>query len=108
MPTIHSHTKTMPDGSEIDVFKLHKLLIDSESFAMPLSDIQKPSKSKRTGFSKIRSEKADISFPIIIDEQKFIIDGRHRYFKLLDRGQTNIKVIVANKSDIKRATINLH
>lgn len=105
MPTIHSHTRTMPDGSVVDVFKLHKILKDRAPIKLPITDILKPNKSKRTGFSKKRSEHADIAFPLIIDRNNFLIDGRHRYFKLVDKQVTTIQAVVAEQKDIKKATL---
>ncbi len=105
MTTTHTHTKTMPDGTQVDIFKLHEILKERECFTMPISDIKKPSKSRRSGFSKKRSYEADTSFSLIIDENRFLIDGRHRYFKLLERGEKNVKVVIANEADIRSVTL---
>jgi len=42
--------------------------------------------------------KADLSFPIILDEDGEIMDGRHRIMKVLFEGKKTIKAVRFNKN----------
>lgn len=90
------HTKTMPDGSKIDINKLIELTQHLPAQEMSLTDIKRPGRDKRTGFSMKRYERTDINHPLLIDENRNMLDGRHRYHKLMDQGQqsTQVKMIL--------------
>lgn len=95
----------MPDGRKIDILKLHSLLADREVVTIPLENIKAPSNSKKSGFSKLRLQKSDTSFALIVDEAGFLIDGRHRFFKLLESGEKVANVKVASVQDIAAAEV---
>jgi hypothetical protein len=95
----------MPDGSKVDILKLYDLLKDREVIQMPIEQIKSPSRSERSGFSQVRLKRSDVSFPLIIDENRFLVDGRHRFFKLLDAGETMVKVKFATAEDLATATV---
>lgn len=95
-----THSKTMLDGQIVDILKLYDLLKNRESVEIPLESIKSPSRSSRSGFSASRLKNSDTSFPLIIDENRFLIDGRHRFFKLLDTGVSIANVKIATAKDI--------
>lgn len=103
--TTHSHDKTLPDGSTIDVFKLMELVKSLQSAEVPISEITDWNASKRTGFSEKRLAKADLSYPIIIDENKAHLDGRHRLVKAHRQGDESIQAITAPQSLIEQSKI---
>ena len=43
-------------------------------------------------------QKADLDFPIILDEDGFVLDGRHRIIKALVEGKTHIKFVRFTKN----------
>lgn len=102
----HSHTKTMPDGSIIDILKLNSLLNKRKAISVSIEKIKFPSKSKRSGYSDKRFREADISLPLIINKDGFLIDGRHRFFKILESKLKKFRVKVATDQDITKVVID--
>ena len=49
-------------------------------------------------------EKADLNYPIILDETGDLIDGTHRLRKALNTGVKTIKAVVATTDQIKEAS----
>lgn len=97
-----THTKTLPDGSKIDVLKLIELLKDREVEEVDLNSLDAPkNKERKTGFSEKRYREADISYPLIVDQNRSLLDGRHRYFKIRDGGGTFARVRTATPEDIE-------
>jgi hypothetical protein len=98
-----THTKTFPDHTKVDVFKLTLILKDRSPETRSLSELKGVHQNKGFGYSTKRVETADTSLPVIIDDTGFVIDGNHRVNKLLAQGETQIKVLVATKEDIEKA-----
>lgn len=72
-----------------------------KSIKLNISEITGASRGTKTGFSKKRYEKADIKWPIIVDEHKDIIDGRHRLLKAKDQNKKTIKAYILASDIIK-------
>lgn len=98
-----THTKTFPDHTKVDVFKLTLILKDRVPEERSISQLKGIHQNKGFGFSLKRVETADTSIPIIVDESGFVIDGNHRVNKLLREGKTLVSVLVAKKADIDNA-----
>ena len=97
-------TKITSDGQELDVTRLNKLVGGRASEKVSLEDIKTDgNRSKSTGFGSKRYENADTSKPILVDTDNNILDGRHRYYKLLDNGRKTTKVIRVSEEDIASA-----
>jgi hypothetical protein len=107
--TTNTHTKTMLDPdkpgqtAKYDVWKLLEVVSDKPTQVIELSQIHGVDRSKRTGFSKKRFQVVDPNLPLLVTQNYFLIDGRHRYFKLLDLGETTAKVIVVTPQDLRLA-----
>ena len=101
-----THTATLPNGETIDVFKLMELLKGREAEEIALSEIHGRDRSKKTGFSPVsRYPQADTSFPGIVDENNYLLDGRHRLFKQLDQGAETGMFQRATPEDIQAALL---
>ncbi len=105
MSHTHTHTKTFQDGTTIDIFKLIENLESRAPINIGISLIKGPSRSKKSGFSSKRYEKADTQYPLIINEENLLIDGRHRLYKLIDQGNKTASVIIATKSDLENVIV---
>jgi len=77
-----THTYSNATGS-YDVLELQKLLENEPCEEVLIADIKGVSKSRRSGFSKHRLLKTDTTFPVILDFDNNLIDGRHRIIKLM-------------------------
>jgi hypothetical protein len=100
---VNLHTKTLPNGHEVDVHKLIDLTEGREVETIPIGDssLKGANRSKRTGFGPKRYEEADLSKPILVDTDNNIIDGRHRYLKSVDEGLDTIDVRRVTEEDLK-------
>lgn len=98
-----SHTKTMPDGRTLDIIRLMKMLEGRPTEERSLSDIQTPSRSRRDGFSMNRYAKVDEDKPMIVGKDNQLLDGRHRFFKRMDKGLTTARVREAGDDDLDAA-----
>ena len=58
------------------------------------------------GFSEEKLAKVDTSYPILVDSEMNLVDGRHRKLKLLTRGEKKINVIVLTKADIDGSALS--
>lgn len=98
------HTKTLPNGHEIDILKLEELVKDRTVETIPAGDLSLSgaNRSKRTGYGPKRYEDADTSKPVLVDEDNNIIDGRHRYFKSVDEKQNSVDCIRVTGDDISK------
>lgn len=79
------------------VARLHQLARDLPVMEIPLEHLnvyQKYDITLRQMVMHMQAvEKADLSFPIILDEDGEILDGRHRIMKALFTGQKTIKAV---------------
>jgi hypothetical protein len=67
----HTHTKTMPDGSKVDILFLMELVLCARLIVVPRNpDDIEYSRSSRTGFSKERYDNADTAWPILLRESE--------------------------------------
>ena len=99
----HSHTKTLPDGRKVDILKLIKATNTHPIKQVSLTDISGASNSRKSGFSKSRYEKTDTQYPLLITKDKFLLDGRHRYFKLKNNGETTAPARIVNSRLLNEA-----
>ncbi len=95
-----THTKTLPTGETIDVFKLLLILQGRKARTWDITKVKQPSASKKDGFSAKRQSNVDLDQPIIVDEQGYVIDGRHRLLKLIASGSTQVRVVIATTEDL--------
>lgn len=97
--TTTSHDKTLKDGTVIDVLKLIELTNNQPTTMVKLKDIKNVDRSKKTGFSSKRYAKADTSYPLLVDSNYSLLDGRHRYFKLKDNDvlQTPTRIVTSDQ-----------
>lgn len=103
---VHTHTKTMPDNSVIDILKLIDLVKNREPQEILLDDLDAPrGKNKATGFSEKRYAAADTAYPLLVGPGNYLVDGRHRYFKLRDAGATKTKAHALTRDEIAAATL---
>jgi hypothetical protein len=97
---ITTHVKTMPNGDMIDVLGLANRFKNVRPESVPIGMVKGASRSKKSGFSTKRYEKANTKHPMLIDKDDFLIDGRHRYLKLADRGAKKVNVIRVSDADL--------
>jgi hypothetical protein len=84
-----SHIKVLASGQMINVDKLYDILSEGKIEEVPLDDINGyGTRSKRDRFGSKRYEKADPDSFGIIDSDNNIVDGKHRYFKNKDLGNS--------------------
>jgi hypothetical protein len=102
-----THTKTMPDGRLLDILKLIELLAPKTKTMVETSIIKGVNKSRQTGFSSARYAAADLQFPVIIDGDRNLIDGRHRLLKAKNEGRICIWAYVASKEEIEECIIDV-
>lgn len=99
---IHTHTKTLSDGSKLDIHKLIELVKNKPVERISLNELDAPKKpNKKTGFSLNRYKNTDTKYPLIVDKNNFLLDGRHRYFKLKDQGETHANIVRALEEDLE-------
>lgn len=97
----YSHTKTMPDGSEIDIAKLVELMEGRHPESIPL-DTLTPSRSTRSGFSPKRYDRVDTTQPVVISSDGLLLDGRHRILRLRDEGLENVMAHRSTPEDLEK------
>ena len=88
------HTNTLPNGHQVDVIKLQGIADDKATENVDINDLKLggANRSRRTGFGTKRYENADTNSPILVDGDNNIIDGRHRYYRLMDEGSESVPV----------------
>ena len=98
-PTGNENTQTFKwNNKRWIISKLIEAAKDLEPFDIPLmglnifSLIEISSMSDFVGHMK-RVMEVDLSYPIILDEEGFIMDGRHRVAKALLEGRTTITAV---------------
>ena len=98
-PTGNENTQTFKwNNKRWIISKLIEAAKDLEPFDMPLmglnifSLVEIASMSDFVGHMK-RVMEVDLSYPIILDEEGFIMDGRHRVAKALLEGRTTITAV---------------
>jgi hypothetical protein len=99
-----THTKTMPGGEQLDIWKLVQALEGRDTENIDLEALS-PSRSRRSGFSPRRLEAADTEFPLVVDEEGMLLDGRHRALKLLAQGETQAPAHRATVEDVLAAMV---
>tara|TARA_B100000579_G_scaffold105859_1_gene84305 strand:+ start:1465 stop:3297 length:1833 start_codon:yes stop_codon:yes gene_type:complete len=96
--------KVLASGQMVNVDRLYDLLSEGDIEEVPMEDITGyGTRSKRDRFGSKRYEKADPDSFGIIDENNVIIDGKHRYFKNKDLGNTKQKFKRALPEHIQKA-----
>jgi hypothetical protein len=99
------HTRTWSKGRLIDVEALYPLAATKEIVLIPAEKIS-TSKSTETGYSEQRYKETDTAYPLILlAEQKgeyMLIDGRHRYYKLLDSGAKQFIAVILSIEEVER------
>ena len=102
-----SEVRVLPSGQMIDIDKLYSEVGDNDAVELDINQLRGlRTRSKRHRFSWKRYNKADDSRPGLVDKNGFIIDGRHRAFKLLDGGSKTIKMIPVDDETIGRAYVD--
>lgn len=94
------HTATISVLIVIDVNKLIKLVKNKPVTWRKLSTLGIPNRSRSSGFRIWRYLETDIKYPLIIDTDNIVIDGRHRLCRLCDSGSKTAKVIVATDEEL--------
>lgn len=97
------HTKTLPDGTTLNIDKLLTLLLLSGRLRVlrAISEIKPVSASPESGYTEERYVQADYNFPVLIDEDGFVLDGRHRLLKAIDEGKTKQTTLTATREEIE-------
>jgi hypothetical protein len=87
----HSHTKSHGDKT-YDILALIKALENREVLESPVSELPKPRRDKKSGFSKKRLENTDLNHPLLVSQDLGeVMDGRHRLIKAIEEGRENVK-----------------
>jgi hypothetical protein len=68
-------------------------------------DVLEDIKNARYKAEVVRIKKADLTYPIIVNSQYFILDGMHRYVKHILENKKSIKVYVFDKTLMKKFVI---
>jgi len=90
-------------GRVIDVPKLNELCAKNDVIEKKVVDlVSRVAKTKKTGFSRDRMAKVNTESPIIIDDQDFVLDGRHRLLRADEEGRDTIKCRVATREQIQQ------
>jgi len=102
---ITTHDCTLKNGRRVNVLKLiNHVKKNFKPVSLNINDIKEVYRSKRSGFSKKRYGTADSKFPIIVDENLTLIDGRHRTLKQRDLGKRKVKAYVVPFKIINKLT----
>ncbi len=107
---VHTHTKTMPNGTKLDILRLIERTKDYPQTLVHLDKLKDvPGKNKRTGFKVKRYEDADISYPLIASSgsRMSLLDGRHRFWKHRELGHNQAPIRFATAKDIKHVTMKM-
>lgn len=98
-PTGNENSQTFRWGNRRwIVSKLIESAKDLEPFEIPLAGLniyqlmEAPSMNEFVGHMK-RVMEVDLNYPIILDDEGFIMDGRHRVAKALLEGRTTITAV---------------
>lgn len=99
------HTRTQPDGRMLNVHRLFDLVKGRTPSKVSLADLS-PSRSERSGFNPDKLRDADTSFPIMLDPDRNIVDGRHRVLKMMGAGQTDGHAHHLSEDDLASAMVD--
>lgn len=102
---ITTHTHTDATGT-YDFSKLFELLNGRPSEPIDLASLGPMNRSPRTGFSHRRYAETDPSFPILVNQEGQLLDGRHRVSKLLDSGATHTQAVRVTPEDMSRVKLD--
>lgn len=100
-----THTKELPDGTTLDIIKLFDVVRGKPFESVNIDDLKLLSESPRDGFSEKRLAKADTSYPVIVDADNRLIDGRHRAVKLKQQGEDTVQAVRATLEDLGAVTL---
>lgn len=89
------------NGPYYNLSKIKNYTKKLNPISVNIDDITNLSRSKKSGFSKKRYTNSDLNVPIIINENKRIIDGRHRTLKAKDLHEKKIKAYMVKDEIIK-------
>lgn len=78
---------------QFDVRKMIELSRDLPVKRMRLKSFKIP-RTRKTGFSKRRYEQTDTKYPVLVDSDHLVLDGRHRLAKMQDHGRRTCLVRV--------------
>jgi hypothetical protein len=98
------HTKTMPDGKKVDINALEKALKNRVTEMVDVEGLN-TSTSSRSGYKQERYENVDMTKPVIIDKDGWLVDGRHRVLRHKANGTKQIKARRATQADLQNAII---
>lgn len=93
------------DGHEFKLVSVPKILDivrGRKPFQMAISDIKGGTRTS-PGYSDERYLNTNTDYPIILDVENGLVDGRHRKLKLIDRGAKTCWVIKLTPTDIQAA-----
>lgn len=100
------HVATLADGRTLDIVRLVCLVQRRPPEPISFSQLKGISRSRQTGFSKKRLERANTAIPGIVDQDNRILDGRHRVLKLRASGVTYGLFWKVSPEDIQQAIID--
>lgn len=88
--------------------QLFNSLADRPAAQLPIAaGMPGVNRSKRNGFSVKRLANTDLAYPVIVDENQKLIDGRHRILKALSQGQRHVNAITATPADLTQVRMSL-
>lgn len=102
-----THTATFSHKITIDVDKLieltkHHKVTKRSLIKLRADDLDR---TRRSGFTHKRYMNTDITIPVLITDDNFVIDGRHRLCRLFDLGRRYVKVKVVSEKEIYQCRI---
>ncbi len=59
------------------------------------------SRAEKGGWNRDKYLGSDTAEPVIVDEERRLIDGRHRLFKSIDLGAKTVPVLIATRRDFE-------
>ena len=95
------------DGTEYDLNKLLKLTSTSKGSNFPVKELRWI--LNHTDVQKVRVEKADLKYPILIGKLKskwVVYDGAHRLTKAVEENRNNIKAIKVSDYILNKCKID--
>jgi DNA-directed RNA polymerase beta subunit len=101
---LDKHTKRLPSGLKVDVRVLEEALKHRITEMVDVEGLD-TSKDPRSGYRQERYDNVDLSKPVIIDEDGWLVDGRHRVLRHKANGTKRIKARRATPMDLQNALI---
>lgn len=104
----HVKTQTYDTGkTHISVPLLHKQITNNEITEIPVERLQGDLRLRPgDDWSEKKVQQADFKFPIIVDQDYHVLDGRHRIEKSKRLGRKTIKVQMATPEQIAAASLD--